>query len=298
MNKPLQISGLTKTYGEFTALNNVTFHIEPGEVFGLLGPNGAGKTSLISILTTLISATSGSARMFGVEVSKNGKSKPLVGCVPQETVSHGFFSVEEVLHFHSGYYGIANNQKQIDFLLDRLGLHDHRDKRVRQLSGGMKRRLLIAKALVHKPRLLLLDEPTAGVDVGLRTSLWSFVRELNADGVSVLLTTHYLEEAQSLCSRVGILHKGHLFRIEKTQTLINSLTTREIHLKVSGDLSNIHHPRLVEKRGDDLIFKVPSHQVVGDVIRELSLAPERLLDVHIREGSLEDAFVHLIKDAS
>ncbi len=297
MEKPLEIIGLSKTYGNFKALDNVSFHLEPGEVFGLLGPNGAGKTSLISILTTLIRATSGSARVFGVDVGKDGKSKPLVGCVPQETVSHGFFSVEEVLHFHSGYFGIRKNQKQIDFLLDRLGLAEHREKRVRQLSGGMKRRLLIAKALVHKPRLLLLDEPTAGVDVGLRTSLWSFVRELNAEGVSVLLTTHYLEEAESLCSRVGILHKGQIFKIEKTQTLINHLTTREIHLKVSGDLSGIRHPRLVEKKGDDLIFKVPSHQVVGDVIRELALAPERLLDVHIREGSLEDAFVHLIKEA-
>ena len=161
----------------------------------------------------------------------------------------------------------------------------------------MKRRLLIAKALVHKPKLLLLDEPTAGVDVGLRTSLWAFVRELNADGVSVLLTTHYLEEAESLCKRVGIIHHGKVLRIEKTQTLIDSLTSREIHLKVSGDVSAIEHPRLVEKRGDDLIFRVPSHQVVGDVIREIQLAPERLLDVHVREGSLEDAFVHLMKEA-
>lgn len=293
---PLETLGLTKTYGSFKALDNVTFSLEPGEVFGLLGPNGAGKTSLISILTTLNRPSSGMAKIFGVDVMSGGKTKPLVGCVPQEIVSHGYFSVVEVLQFHSGYYGIADNKKQIEFLLDRLGLEEHKHKRVRQLSGGMKRRLLIAKALVHQPRLLLLDEPTAGVDVGLRTSLWAFVRELNAQGVSVLLTTHYLEEAETLCKRVGIIHHGKLLRIEKTQSLIDSLTNREIHLKVAGDISGLNHPRLVEKRGDDLIFRVPSHQVVGEVIRELGLPPERLLDVHIKEGSLEEAFVHLMKE--
>src|SRR5207248_895495 len=137
--------------------------------------------------------------------------------VPQELVSHGFFSVREVLHFHSGYYGITNNHLHIEFLLKKLGLLEHAEKRVRQLSGGMKRRLLIAKALVHKPKLLLLDEPTAGVDVELRTSLWNFARELNSEGISILLTTHYLEEAESLCHRVGILDRGKILKIGKTE---------------------------------------------------------------------------------
>jgi len=295
--RPLEVTGLTKHYGPFKALDSVTFHMEPGEVFGLLGPNGAGKTSLISILTTLNTPTSGVAKVFGVDVAGSGReTKSCLGCVPQETISHGFFSVEEVLKYHSGYYGISHNQKQINFLIDRLGLSEHRDKRVRQLSGGMKRRLLIAKALVHKPRLLLLDEPTAGVDIELRSSLWQFVRELNRDGVAVLLTTHYLEEAESLCNRVGVIHKGKLLKVDSTRTLIQSLTNREIHLRIGGDLSGIQHPRLVDRQDDTLIFRVPSNQVVGDVIRELHLSPERLLDVRIREGKLEDAFVHLLRE--
>jgi ABC-2 type transport system ATP-binding protein len=295
--RPLEISNLTKRYDQFVALDSVTFHMEPGEVFGLIGPNGAGKTSLIQILTTLNTPSSGTAKVFGIDVTSAGRqSKPLIGYVPQETVSHGFFNVEEVLQFHSGYYGISNNKKQIDFLLERLSLADHRTKRVRQLSGGMKRRLLIAKALVHKPRLLLLDEPTAGVDIELRTSLWAFVRELNKEGVAVLLTTHYLEEAESLCGRVGLIHKGKLIKIDKTQNLVQSLTSREIHLRVSGDLGSIQHPLLASRDGEDLIFRVPNQVVVGDLIREIKLAPERLLDVHVREGKLEDAFVHLLRE--
>ncbi len=295
--RPLEVVNLSKLYGTYKALDEVSFHMEPGEVFGLLGPNGAGKTSLIQILTTLSRPSSGLAKVFGVDVTgPSREAKPFIGYVPQEIVSHGFFNVEEVLEFHSGYYGISNNKKQIDFLLERLGLVEHRNKRVRQLSGGMKRRLLIAKALVHKPRLLLLDEPTAGVDIELRTSLWSFVRELNRDGLAVLLTTHYLEEAETLCSRVGVIHKGKLIKIDKTQALIQSLTCREIHLKISGDPSNIHHPLLASHEGGELIFRVPNRVVVGDLIREIGLAPERLLDVRVREGSLEDAFVHLLKE--
>ncbi len=297
LQKPLEVIGLSKNYGDFKAIDSVTFHMEPGEVFGLLGPNGAGKTSLISILTTLQTPTSGVAKVFGHDVTAPGRlTKSCIGYVPQETVSHGFFDVVEVLRFHSGYYGISHNEKQIEFLLDRLGLFEHRNKRVRMLSGGMKRRLLIAKALVHKPRLLLLDEPTAGVDIELRNSLWNFVRELNRDGVSVLLTTHYLEEAESLCKRVGIIHKGKLLKVDYTRTLIQSLTGREIQLQIGGDLSGIQHPQLVEKKDDLLIFRVPSKVVVGDIIRDLRLSPERLMDVRIREGRLEDAFVHLLKD--
>ena len=186
--------------------------------------------------------------IFDKKVSASDRSvKVLLGSVPQEIVSHGFFSVAEVLRFHSGYYGLSHNEPRIEFLLDRLGLQAHRDKRVRQLSGGMKRRLLIAKALVHKPRLLLLDEPTAGVDVELRNSLWEFVRELNRDGVSILLTTHYLEEAESLCHRVGIIHRGELLRVGETKGLVRQLTTREITFCLDTPMPLLTHPRLVEQ---------------------------------------------------
>jgi ABC-2 type transport system ATP-binding protein len=296
---PLEIKQLVKHYGPVTAVDGVSLAVKPGEVFGLLGPNGAGKTSIISILTTLETATSGEAQIFGERVGPgNRRAKGLLGCVPQEIVSHGFFSVEEVMRFHSGYYGIADNHAHIDFLLRRLGLYEHRHKRVRQLSGGMKRRLLIAKALVHRPRLLLLDEPTAGVDVELRTSLWAFVRELNRDGVSVLLTTHYLEEAETLCHRVGILHHGRLRQVGETKALVKQLTAREITLELRGPERLVAHPRLVAKEGNLLRFQVPNDVTIGDLLVETRLPVEAVGDVHIREGNLEDAFRTLLGEVN
>jgi len=253
-----------------------------GEVFGLLGPNGAGKTTLISILTTLEEPTSGEALLFGYPVERHSRTtKTLLGVVPQEIVSHGFFSVEEVLHFHSGYYGIARNQKRIDYLLEKLGLGSHRQKRVRQLSGGMKRRLLIAKALVHSPRLLLLDEPTAGVDIELRASLWEFVAELNQAGTSILLTTHYLEEAEQLCDRVGIIHHGKILEVGETNELICKLTMREVTLSL--------------KNGESRIFRVSVATQLSTLLEENQIRLDEVADVKIREGRLEDAFVQMLK---
>jgi ABC-2 type transport system ATP-binding protein len=294
---PLKLDGLTKDYDSLRAVNEVSLEMEPGEVFGLLGPNGAGKTSIISILTTLERPSAGRALIFGQDVSRGQReTKTLLGCVPQEIVSHGFFSVEEVLRFHSGYYGLSHNQEHINFLLDRLGLQAHRKKRVRQLSGGMKRRLLIAKALVHQPRLLLLDEPTAGVDIELRNSLWEFVRELNSRGVAVLLTTHYLEEAESLCRRVGIIHHGCLLRVGETKGLVRQLTTREITFCVGDGLPVIQHPRLVLQEPGRLVFRVPNETHLGDLAREISLPIEKIRDIRIREGKLEDAFLNLVEE--
>ena len=183
-NLPLEVKDLKKTYrnakgGPVEAVKGVSFTIAPGEIFGLLGPNGAGKTTAISMITTLEEPTSGDVLVYGNSVLTNSKeTKKQIGVVPQEIVTQGFFNLVEILTFHSGYYGIWNNKARIEYLLKRLGLWEHRHKLVKQLSGGMKRRLMIAKALVHKPKLLLLDEPTAGVDIELRTSLWEFVREL------------------------------------------------------------------------------------------------------------------------
>ena len=211
---PLKVVNLKKSYGSVHAVNGVSFELNEGEIFGLLGPNGAGKTSIISTIVTLEKPTSGTVEVFGRDVRKDPRfTSTQTGLVPQELINHGYFTLEEILHFHSGYYGIAKNQERIDYLLNKLSLYEHRNKRVRQLSGGMKRRLLIAKALVHSPKLLLLDEPTAGVDIELRETLWSFVRELQKEGMSILLTTHYLEEAEELCDRVAIIDRGEVKRV-------------------------------------------------------------------------------------
>jgi len=265
-----------------------------GEVFGLLGPNGAGKTSIISILTGLEKPTAGRALVFGTHVSSGDRYyKSQLGCVPQEVVSHGFFTVEEILKFYSGYYGIKDNREQIEFLLNGLMLKDHRNKVVRQLSGGMKRRLLIAKALVHRPRLILLDEPTAGVDVELRTILWNFVRELNKQGVSVLLTTHYLQEAEELCDRVAIIHKGELLRIGETRELVRQLTSRNVEMLFDGNIE-LSSPFLISHDGNLARFQLPYDRDLGDLLSALRIPLERIKDVKIREGSLEDVFLNVL----
>ncbi|MCB0357844.1 MAG: ABC transporter ATP-binding protein, partial [Bdellovibrionales bacterium] len=242
MSLPLQVIELVKNYKNVEAVKNVSFQIQPGEIFGLLGPNGAGKTSIISCAVTLEQPTSGNIKIFGHDVQKEPKlAKYKMGIVPQELIHHGFFNTREILEIHSGYYGLINNRKRIDYLLQKLGLWEHREKKVRQLSGGMKRRLLVAKALVHQPKLLLLDEPTAGVDIELRESLWKFVRELQKEGVSVLLTTHYLEEAEELCDRVGILNSGKLIRVGETHQLIKELTHRRVSFNLRNSQLNLEH---------------------------------------------------------
>lgn len=294
---PICITNLVKDYGSLRAVNDVSFEMTPGEIFGLLGPNGAGKTSIISTLVTLEAPTSGKVEIFGVDVTKNPKlSKTLTGFVPQELIHHGYFDVQEIMEFHSGYFGRRKNGDRIAYLLDRLSLTEHRFKKVKQLSGGMKRRLLIAKALVHEPRLLLLDEPTAGVDIELRTSLWKFVSELKSQGLSILLTTHYIQEAEQLCDRVGILQKGRLKTIGRTRDLIKGLTSREVALTLKpGSLAEITHGCLVRQRelpdgaGREVVLRIPSDREVGDLLSELRMDVSMVKDISIREGSLEDA---------
>lgn len=289
--KPLVIKNLSKNYGRLRAVNDVSFDIGPGEIFGLLGPNGAGKTSIISCIVTLSQPSSGSVKVFGYEMHQNSKmGKFLTGLVPQELINHGYFNVEEILGFYSGYYGILKNSDQINFLLDRLQLAEHRYKRVKQLSGGMKRRLLIAKSLLHKPKLLLLDEPTAGVDIELRESLWKFVKELKGEGLSILLTTHYLEEAEELCDRVGILNHGNLRLIGETSQLIKSLTHRKVSLKLKGSREEIEHPQLLKRDNDRLVFRIPSEQTLGELLTGINVRSSDIVDLNIEEGSLEDAF--------
>lgn len=298
MAYPLEINHLVKNYAEVRAVSDVSFCIEPGEIFGLLGPNGAGKTSIISILSTLEKPTGGIAKIFGNDVTLGlRQTKAFLGVVPQEIVSHGFFNVREVLEFYSGYYGIKNNRDHIEFLLKRLGLKDHAEKRVRQMSGGMKRRLLIAKALVHKPKLLLLDEPTAGVDVELRNSLWNFVRELNQEGMSILLTTHYLEEAENLCNRVGIIHHGKLLKVGSTKELVSQMTMREISVTFNEPVGEIQNPYLISRAANSIQFRIPNEVVLGELFQQSKIPVQHIKEIKIREGRLEDAFLNLVEKA-
>ena len=295
MVPPISISGLVKVYGSgergVRAVDNVSFEMRPGEILGLLGPNGAGKTSIISTMVTLEEPTEGTVKIFGLDVTKEPqRTKMLTGFVPQELIHHGYFDVQEILEFHSGYYGIRKNGPRIEWVLQKLSLWEHRKKKVKQLSGGMKRRLLIAKALVHDPRLLILDEPTAGVDIELRESLWRFVEELKKDGLSILLTTHYIQEAEQLCDRVGILQKGKLRHMGPTKELIKELTKREIVLRLKEPLpAGFAHPNLLRVIRNEAVFQVPASMGVGDLLSELHIDLKSIGDLAIREGSLEDA---------
>jgi len=237
---------LTKNYGSLVALNDVSLEIEEGEFFGLLGPNGAGKTTLISILAGLCRPTTGSVEVMGHDVQSDFRAaRRLLGIVPQELVFDPFFTVRETLQFQSGYFGIKNNGEWIDEILHHLGLSDKANKNMRALSGGMKRRVLVAQALVHRPPVIVLDEPTAGVDVELRQSLWKFISRLNKEGHTIVLTTHYLEEAQELCGRIAMLKKGQIVALDSTANLlarVNNSQTKD------GDLEDVFMQIMSEGR--------------------------------------------------
>ena len=237
---------LTKNYGSLVALNDVSLEIEEGEFFGLLGPNGAGKTTLISILAGLCRPTTGSVEVMGHDVQTDFRAaRRLLGIVPQELVFDPFFTVKETLQFQSGYFGIKNNGEWIDEILHHLGLADKANKNMRALSGGMKRRVLVAQALVHRPPVIVLDEPTAGVDVELRQSLWKFISRLNQEGHTIVLTTHYLEEAQELCGRIAMLKKGEIVALDTTANLlarVNNSQTKD------GDLEDVFMQIMSEGR--------------------------------------------------
>ena len=229
----LEVRGLEKHYpgtarGAVHALRGVDLRVEPGEFFALLGPNGAGKTTLINILAGLVHASAGQAFVQGFDVRRDYReARGHLGVVPQELVFDPFFNVREALRLQSGYFGLRNNDAWIDELLERLGMTANAGTNMRRLSGGMKRRVLVAQALVHKPPVIILDEPTAGVDVELRQSLWAFVRELNGQGHTILLTTHYLEEAESLCQRVAVLKEGRIVALAKTGELLSGAASLE-----------------------------------------------------------------------
>lgn len=291
----LEVKNVSKTYGDNKAVDDVSFSIREGEMFSLLGPNGSGKTTLISMITNLIPMDAGEIKVFGETVDeKNLEARRNFGLVPQEIINHGFFTVNEILGFVSGYYGLYDNRERIDFLLENLGLTEHRHKLVSQLSGGMKRRLLIAKALVHRPKLILLDEPTAGVDIELRNSMWEFIRRLNKEEkLAVLLTTHYLEEAEELCDRVAIIRKGKLLKTGATKELVSELTLKQVILKLCKEV-DLKSDFLTAKKDLEYTFQLPNHMHVGELLNSLQMDNSCIEDIIIREGKLEDAFLNVV----
>lgn len=278
----------------FLALDRVSLDIEDGEFFGLLGPNGAGKTTMISILAGLTRASSGSVSVLGYDVHRDfAQARRSLGVVPQELVFDPFFNVREALRLQSGYFGVKNNDAWIDELLDSLGLADKANANMRQLSGGMKRRVLVAQALVHKPRVIVLDEPTAGVDVELRQTLWKFVAKLNKQGHTVLLTTHYLEEAEALCGRIAMLQSGRVVALDSTSELLKKATSSVLRFKTDGVLP----AELADKaRITGRVVQFPANDALEiehylAAVRQAGLAAQ---DVEIRKADLEDVFLEIM----
>ena len=295
----VSFQSISKTYttprGDFHALQDVSLDIEEGEFFGLLGPNGAGKTTLISILAGLARASSGRVTVLGHDVQGDfAAARQRLGIVPQELVFDPFFNVRETLRIQSGYFGIRNNDAWIDELLENLGLADKAGANMRQLSGGMKRRVLVAQALVHKPPIIVLDEPTAGVDVELRQTLWHFIARLNKQGHTVLLTTHYLEEAEALCSRVAMLKRGQIVTLARMEELLKSASSTVLQFKTDEALPETIAARA---RVTGRIVQIPA-QDAGDVeqllaaLRQGGVQPQ---EVEIRRADLEDVFLHVMQ---
>ena len=292
----IEIDRVVKRYGGFTALAGVSLRIEQGEFFGLLGPNGAGKTTLISILAGLNIATSGSTAVMGHDVVRGYRgARRALGVVPQELVFDPFFTVREALTIQSGYFGLRNNEAWIDELLHCLDLTEKADTNMRQLSGGMKRRVLIGQALVHKPPVIVLDEPTAGVDVELRQSLWQFIRRLNQDGHTIVLTTHYLEEAEALCGRIAMLKRGEIVASDTTQNLLKSLAGCQIKLKLAPPgLPAELQPLLMQGDGENCRLALEGYDGVERVLAVLRVAGVRVLEMEIAQPDLEEVFVKIM----
>ncbi len=291
----IRFDQVTKTYrGGLRALDGVSFDIQQGEFFGLLGPNGAGKTTLISVLAGLARASSGRVSVLGHDVVDDyAAARKALGIVPQELVFDPFFSVRETLRIQSGYFGVKHNDAWIDELLHELGLTDKAGANMRQLSGGMKRRVLVAQALVHRPPVIVLDEPTAGVDVELRQTLWHFIARLNKQGHTVLLTTHYLEEAEALCGRIAMLKTGRVVALDKTTALLSGMASTMLRFKTDDALP----PAVAElARVTGRIAQVKAHDAteVEQLLATLRQAGVRIEDLEIGRADLEDVFLQIM----
>ncbi|OUX53913.1 MAG: ABC transporter [Pelagibacteraceae bacterium TMED287] len=310
MNKiALTVENLTKIYSKNKiktnsekALNNLSFEVKQGEIFGLLGPNGAGKTTFLSILGGLVTKTDGVVKVWGFDLDKNPRQvRASIGIVPQEVNLDAFFSPKKLLELQAGLYGVSKDRRITQIILKMVSLEKQSDSYSRSLSGGMKRRLLIAKAMVHQPPILVLDEPTAGVDVELRRNLWNNVKELNKAGVTIILTSHYLFEAQEMCDRIAILNKGNLVALDTTQKLLDRIKTKKVFFKVKK-IDNINNLKLngmlfsSDNDNNTIIatYEKDKHKF-NDILQILKKNNLEILDISTDDGNLEDVFVDLTK---
>lgn len=301
----VELEELSKTYrgqgkqSDHLALDRVSLKIPRGSFFGLLGPNGAGKSTLINILSGLVIKSSGNARVWNYDIEADMRqARRAIGVVPQELNMDPFFTPYELLDLHAGLYGVAKKDRRTDEILDAVGLRDKRDAYSRSLSGGMRRRLLVGKAMVHSPHVLVLDEPTAGVDVELRHQLWDYVKQLNDQGTTVLLTTHYLEEAEELCDQIAIIDHGKVVAHELTSTLLRSLDSKELTVLLDRDVVAIPEMLLrfnvEQKSSRELVFSYPpSTTNSGNVLTAIGEAGLGIVDVSTREAELEEIFMSL-----
>ena len=298
MQPAIEIRGVSKAYGSVRALADIDLDIPEGEFFALLGPNGAGKTTLISILAGLARADAGSLKVMGHDVVTDSRaSRRSLGVVPQELVFDPFFTVRETLQFQSGYFGLRRNDDWIDEVMARLDLTNRADFNMRALSGGMKRRVLVAQALVHKPPVIILDEPTAGVDVELRQGLWQFIRQLNGDGHTIVLTTHYLDEAEALCTRVGMLKQGKLVALDSTHNLLKDYSGAQLRLRLlQGVLPEALGP-LVTKAptNGEYLLGLHDYAQVESVLAEIRKNNLTVAFMELEQPDLEEVFVEIMR---
>ena len=299
-NLAIKIINLFKSYENVHAVNGIDLEIKKGEFYGLLGPNGAGKSTTINSITSLVKPSKGSIEIFGKNIEDNFRyARSKVGIAQQEVSQDWFFPVEQLLYFQAGFYGVLRKdaKERIEYLLNKLGLSKHRSKKMRELSGGMKRRLQIAKALVHDPDIIILDEPTAGVDVELRHDLWTYLQELHSEGKTILLTTHYIDEAELLCERVGIIDKGKLIVEDSVNNLKKMVKNSSIEIQLKDELENKpqflndyeHH---IEDKKINIIIDKPNMELPS-IILKFSEKAIKIEDIHIPQTSLEDVFLDL-----
>ncbi len=295
MSAAIEVTGVTKRFGALTALDRVSLSIEPGEFFGLLGPNGAGKTTLISILAGLARPDSGTARIMGHDVRADyRRARRALGVVPQELVFDPFFSVRETLRIQSGYFGLRANDDWIDEVMMNLDLTGKADANMRSLSGGMKRRVLVAQALVHRPPVIVLDEPTAGVDVELRQGLWKFITRLNEAGHTIVLTTHYLEEAEALCGRIAMLKQGRVVALDSRANLVRRHHSLRLRLRITGTLPE---PLRDSDRGEDgeHLLLLAGYADLEPTLAALRQAGCEIGDMELLQPDLEDIFLEIMR---
>ena len=308
-DQAISARGLDKVYrgdggGQVHALRGIDLDIPRGGIFGLLGPNGAGKSTFINILAGLVVKSSGTASIWGLDIDREPRhARAAIGVVPQELNLDAFFSPYEMLEVQAGFYGVPPSERRTMEILDRVGLADKAQAYSRSLSGGMRRRLLVAKALVHNPPVLILDEPTAGVDIELRRSLWEFVKELNTNGTTVVLTTHYLEEAEELCDRIAIINRGQVIACDDTRALVARLDKKELRITVTEPLTALPGglSRFTVELPDDqnLVFRYRTGETeIRDILAAISDAGLRIADLSTEEPDLEDVFLELSREAS